>query len=234
MTPKKDIIRKPVYTLPDGFPLDPSCLGPNFTPKETAFILWYTMPETEAFLNAGRAASRAGYKPENAVTQGYLLRRKPRIAEKIESRMVSVDIGLRETIYRILNLSRIRFSWSITDFYRSIPCKRKIGDCEFDTWKPEAIPLNELEWPQRMCIDGLEFKGPDSELFYKLPDRDRAFKQFLQCAMLLAPDMFQESPLLQAMAAVYKVKTQVKGLKGMAAYLRGRIKKRLFFLDTSS
>jgi hypothetical protein len=71
-----------------------------------------------------------------------------------------------------------------------------------------------------MCIDGLEFKGPGSEVFYKLPDRDKAFKQFIQCSMLLAPDMFQESPLLRAYAAAYKIKLPGKGLKGMAAYMR--------------
>lgn len=206
--------------MPDGSPLNHSCLGPGFTPKETAFIVWYTHPGTEAFLNAGRAAIRAGYKPENAVAQGYLLRRKPRIAAKIESRLQPVKDRLHETIWRILDVSRIRAFWVITDFYRTFPCKRKIGDQEIDAWDFEAIPLNELEYKQRVCIDGLDIKGPESRVSYILPDRDKAFRQFLQCAMLLWPDMFQEDRLLMALAAVYKVKPAGKGLKGMAAYMR--------------
>jgi hypothetical protein len=222
MTPKKAIIRKPTYTLPDGKPLDPSCLGKDFTPKETAFILWFTHPGTEAFMNAGRSAIRAGYKPGNAVTQGYLLRRKPRIADMIQSRIAPVEIELHETIYRILNLSQIRFSWVITDFYRSIPCKRKAGEYEFDTWDFEHIPLDEIPEMKRLCIDGIEYKGPESRLSYILPDRDKAAKQYIQCAMLLYPEMFQENSDLRAMAAVYKVRPQGKGTKGIAAYMRER------------
>jgi hypothetical protein len=218
MTPKKNIVRKPVHTLPDGSPIPR--LGPDFTDREAAFITWYTYPGTEAFLNAGRAAIRAGYKPENAIAQGYLLRQKPRIADKIQSRIVPVEIELHETIYRILNLSRIRFSWSITDFYRSTPCKRKIGGYEFDTWEFEPIPLNEIPEMKRYCIDGIEYKGPESKVSYILPDRNQAAKQYFQCAFLLFPDMFNESPGLQAIAALYKIRPMGKGLKGIAAYMR--------------
>ena len=77
MTPKKDIVRKPTRTLPDGSPI-PS-MGNEFTPRENAFIYWYTNPKTEAFMNSGRAAVRAGYKPGNAVIQGYQLKKKPEI-----------------------------------------------------------------------------------------------------------------------------------------------------------
>jgi hypothetical protein len=215
MTPKKNIVRKPIRTLPDGSPLP--CLGPGFTPKETAFIVWYTHPGTEAFLNAGRAAIRAGYKPDNAVAQGYLLRRKPRIAEKIESHLQPVADRLHETVWRIWDTSRIRTFWSITDFYRDV----------YHTEKPgirhtiEAIPLDELEYKQRICIDGIEFRGPENWVSYKLPHRDKAFKQFLQCSMLLYPNQFQEDWLLMGLATVYKVKPARKGLKGIAAYLRG-------------
>jgi len=80
MTPKKDIVRKPVYTLDDGSPI-PS-MGDGFTAMESRFIFWYTFPKTEAYMNAGRAAVRAGYKGKSAVFQGYHLRQKPRIAKK--------------------------------------------------------------------------------------------------------------------------------------------------------
>jgi len=69
MTPKKNIVRKPTYALPDGSPIPSQ--GKEFTPKESRFIYWYTNPYSEAFLNSGRAAVRAGYKAGNAVIQGY-------------------------------------------------------------------------------------------------------------------------------------------------------------------
>ena len=187
MTPKKDIVRKPTYTLPDGSPLTANSLGPGFTLKETAFIMWYTHPGTEAFLNAGRAAVRAGYNPDNAVTQGYLLKRKPRIAKKIEELIIPVKQELMETIFRIVQLCKIRMNWTITDFYRdgkmTVTVKGKPKEIEIF----EIIPLEELSWKQRMCIDGITYKGPYNLPLYILPDREKAYKTFMKCYDILIP-----------------------------------------------
>ena len=40
MTPKKDIVRKPVHALPDGSPIPK--MGKKFSQKEDAFIYWFT------------------------------------------------------------------------------------------------------------------------------------------------------------------------------------------------
>ena len=223
MTPKKNIIRKPVHTLPDGSPLDVSAFGPGFTPKEAAFVAWYTHPGTEAFLNAGRAAIRAGYKPDHAIAQGYLLRRKPRIIKAIEEALPPVENSLVEELWRINRLSETRMFFDITDFYRNVPCKRKIringAEYEYDSMDIEAIPLEEIPADKRLCIDAIELKGPQSKVFYKLPDRRIAYRQFLQTAFLLFPQ-FTEDRQMTDEAAEIKIKTG-KGLKGMAAYLRG-------------
>jgi hypothetical protein len=188
MTPKKDIVRKPTLTLPDGSPI-PS-MGKEFTPKESRFIFWYTSPGTEAFLNAGRAAIRAGYRPKNAVTQAYLLKQKPRIAGKIDDILNPVKFHLHETLFRVIHLCRIRMFFDIKDFYR--PCKRIIKthgvEQEIDSFK--AIPLDEISEGNRMCIDGVDIKticGKD-EIWYKLPDRDVAFEQFFRCYKILFPE----------------------------------------------
>jgi hypothetical protein len=190
MTPKKNIVRKPTYTLPDGKRITAYSLGPGFTLKEAAFILWYTHPGTESFLNAGRAAVRAGYNPDNAVTQGYLLRRKPRIAKKIEELIVPVKWQLRETAWRIIFLCADRMFFKITDFYRS--CKRtvKIYGVEQEVSSVEPIPLDEISEKNRMCIDGITIKticGKD-EMWYKLPNRDKAYDLFMKCYKILMPE----------------------------------------------
>jgi hypothetical protein len=190
MTPKKDIVRKPTYTLPGGKRITAYSLGPGFTLKEAAFILWYTHPGTESFLNAGRAAVRAGYNPDNAVTQGYLLRRKPRIAKKIEELIIPVKWQLRETAWRIIFLCADRMFFKITDFYRS--CKRtvKIRGVEQEVSSIEPIPLDEISEKNRMCIDGVTVKtiyGKD-EMWYKLPDREKAYKLFMKCYKILMPE----------------------------------------------
>ncbi|GHV64182.1 hypothetical protein AGMMS49587_16040 [Spirochaetia bacterium] len=227
MTPKKNIVRKLTDTLPDGTLLDVSAFRPDFTPKEARFIAWYTHPGSEAFLNAGRAAIRAGYKQTNAVMQGYLLKQKPRIAEVIKNILPSVEDNLTSIVWRIWNLARIRMFYDIADFYRTFPYKQiiKIGKrqtVEFDTWDFEIIPLGELSWKKRMCIDGINYIGPQAKTVYILPNRDKEFKIYMECSALLFPDMFERDPFLRAMAAAFKAKIKRrKGIKGTAAYLRG-------------
>jgi len=188
MTPKKDIVRKPTYTLPDGTRLTANSLGTGFTLKETAFIVWYTHPGTEAFMNAGRAAVRAGYNPANAVAQGYLLKRKPRIAEKINSLLEYAKVELKDLIYSIADLCSIRMFWTIDEFYRdgkmTVTVKGKPKEIEIF----EIIPPEELSWRQRMCIDGITYKGPHNLPLYILPNREKAYKLFMKCYEILVPE----------------------------------------------
>jgi hypothetical protein len=188
MTPKKDIIRRPVYTLDDGSPV-PS-MGKEFTTKESRFIFWYTYPGTEAFMNAGRAAVRAGYKENSSVWQGYQLRRKPRIAKKIDSRLILVKGQLRDTIWRIAFLCKDRMFFDIKDFYRS--CKRiiKVHGVEQEVNSIEAIPLDEISEKNQMCIDAVDIKtiNGKNEFWYKLADRDKAIDLFMKCYKILMPE----------------------------------------------
>jgi len=203
MTPKKDIVRKPTYTLPDGTPLTAYSLGQGFTLKETAFIMWYTNPGTEAFLNAGRAAVRAGYNPSNAITQGYLLKQKPRIAKKIDDLIIPTKEQLHRAIWRIAFLCMDRMSYDVIDFFR--PCKRIVKtrgqEREIDGY--EVIPLNEITQRNRMCIDAVYTKTicGENEFWYKLPDRDKAFEMFMKCYKRLMPVMDNEEMDWKATAA---------------------------------
>ena len=185
MTPKKAIVRRPVYTLDDGSPV-PS-MGDEFTVKESRFIFWYTYPGSEAFMNAGRAAVRAGYKGKYAVLQGYQLRQKPRIAKKIDSLLEMSKQKIHDMVLRIAFLSIDRFFFDIRNFYR--PCKRnvKIYGVEQEIDSYEAIPLNEISERNRMCIDQITIKticGND-EIWYKLSNRNKAYKLFMKCYKIL-------------------------------------------------
>jgi len=188
MTPKKAIVRRPVYTLDDGSPI-PS-MGKEFTMKESRFIFWFSNPGTEAFMNAGRAAVRAGYKKNSAVWQGYQLRQKPRIAKKIEEMIIPVKEQIHDLIWRIVFLSRDRMFFKVTDFYR--PCKRivKKYGVEQEINSIEVIPLNEISERNIMIIDAVDIKtiyGKD-EIWYKLPDREKAYKTFMKCYKILIPE----------------------------------------------
>jgi hypothetical protein len=188
MTKKKNIIRRNVDTL-DGKIIDFHSLdagGAALTKRERAFIFWYTYPVSDAFMNAGRSAVRAGYKPKSAVMLGYRARYKPEIAAAITKILDErVYPGLRGTIWRIAWLCSIRMFFDLSDFYRTFPCERKIGDTKFKTWDFEAIPLTGLSYSQRLCIDGIDFKGPENKIIYKLPDRDKEFNLLMRCYEIL-------------------------------------------------
>jgi hypothetical protein len=193
MTPKKAIVRKPTYTLSDGSPIP--IIGKEFNKKENAFIYWYTSPGSEAFMNAGRAAVRAGYKPGNAVIYGYQLRQKLEISKTIDMILERTKERTKSLIYRIAFLCCDRMFFVITDFYRQVkkpvknPYKIKLPDGTWEerTWKYdfEIIPLDEISEKNRMCIDGITYKGRDNKPFYILPDKDKAFETFLNCCKAL-------------------------------------------------
>lgn len=212
MTKKKNIVRHKVDTL-DGKIIDFHSLevgGAALTRRERAFIFWYTYPGSEAFMNAGRAAVRAGYKPKSAVMLGYRARYKPEIAAAITKVLDErVRPGLKEAIWRIVWLCSIRIFFDISDFYRIFPCKQKVGDSEFETWDLETIPLTELSYSQRICIDGIDFKGPKNKIIYKLPDRDKEFKLFMKCYEILNSEKNKGEPEYKEIARLIRVNSAV-------------------------
>jgi hypothetical protein len=191
MTKKKNIVRHKVDTL-DGKIIDFHSLnagGSNLTDRERAFIFWFTYPGTEAFMNAGRTAARAGYKKSSAVMLGYRVRHKPEIAAAITKILDDrVRPELEEAVWRIAWLCSIRMFFDVADFYRTTKRIIKIrGKEETEKETLEIVPLAELTYQQRMCIDGIDYRGPDCIPVYKLPDREKAIKLFMQCYEILCP-----------------------------------------------
>ena len=231
MTPKKDIVRKPVHILPDGSPIPK--MGKGFNQKENAFIYWYTSPGSEAFMNAGRAAVRAGYKLESAVSYGWQLRQKLEISQTIDEVLEHTKEGMKSLIYRIAFLSRDRMFFKISDFYRS--CKRTVkvrGGEEIEVNSVEIIPLDEISERNRMCIDNIEFKGPQNIPLYKLPDRDKAADTFFKCAEIILGKPKIEI-IKDAITGNYRNDTPDEiDWKKTAGFLRESVKSLLPYLDT--
>jgi hypothetical protein len=231
MTPKKNIVRRPAYALPDGKTIT---AWDGFSLKETAFIHWYTNPGTEAFMNSGRAAARAGYKG-NTVVQGYLLKRKPRIAEIIDSLLISTGDQLLDIFWQVANVCGIRMFFNVADFYRKgkMTVTFRGKEKEIDIW--EVVPLSELTWAQLMCIDGIDFKGPHGIPVYKLPNREKAFKLFMKCYEIINPEKNKAEQDIEATYEIIRERKetpppvpvyQKAQLKAMAAFCnaaRGKI-----------
>ena len=122
--------------------------------------------------------------------------------------------GMKSLIYRIAFLCRDRMFFDITDFYRQVkkplknPEKIKLpnGNYEDITWEYsfEAIPLDEISERNRMCIDGIDFRGPHSIPVYKLPDRGKAFWLFMKCYKILMPEMNGAEINLKATAEIIR------------------------------
>ena len=202
MTPKKNIVREPAYFQPDGQAI-PS-VGLGFSAKESRFIYWYCNPNSEAFMNAGRAAARAGYKG-NTVFQGYQALRKPRVAKKINETITPVKNQLHEMLYRVIDLCRIRMLFDIKDFYRTHKRIIELNGTEIEVNRFEIIPLEELSWAQRMCVDNITFNGPQSEPIYILPDRDKNMDLFFRCYKLLIPERNGKDLAYKQLAEILRV-----------------------------
>ena len=188
MTPKKDIVRKPARETPSGLPIPK--MGAGLTKRENAFIYWYSEMNADSFLNAGRAAIRAGYKPNTAVIQGCQLRQKPHIAKILNDVIPDVKAQLEGIVYRIAYLCCDRMFWDIADYFRD--CKRTVKDRwgEREIKSFEAIPLDEIPERKRLCIDQVTIKtiaGKD-EWWYILADRRKAFELFFRCYKMIIPD----------------------------------------------
>jgi hypothetical protein len=228
MTPKKNIIRKPVHTAPDGSPIPK--MG-NFNKKENAFIYWFTNPGTEAFMNSGRAAVRAGYKPTNAVIYGYQLRQKPEISAAINAILERTRDDMRSLIFRIALLSSDRMFFDIADFYRQVkkplekPYKKLLpnGKLEDVTWEWdfEIIPLDEISERNRMCIDGITYKGKDNRPLYILPNREKAADTFFKCLECLYSKSRGE--IYYELFTYGTIKEPEEDLKTTAEFLRGDV-----------
>jgi hypothetical protein len=128
--------------------------------------------------------------------QGYLLRQKPRIAEMITANLEVSKIELRDAANRVMHILQIRMFFDVSDFFR--PCKRivKSHGCEMEVKSYEAVPLSELSWEQRMCIDQVTIKtinGKD-EWWYKLPNRDKTIDLFLKYYKRMFPERDNSEP----------------------------------------
>ena len=189
MTPKKDIVRKPAHETPSGSPIPK--MGEGLTKRENAFIYWYSERQADSFLNAGRAAIRAGYKPRTAIVQGCQLRQKPHIAKILDYVIPDVKKGqLKGIVWRIADLCCERMFWDISDYFRS--CKRTVKDRwrEREINSIEVIPLDEIPERKRLCIDQVTIKtiaGKD-EWWYILADRNKAFDLFFKCYKMIIPN----------------------------------------------
>jgi hypothetical protein len=204
MTPKKDIVREPTHKTPCGL-LIPK-MGAGLTKRENAFIYWYSERKADSFLNAGRAAIRAGYKSGTAVIQGCQLKQKPHIAKILNDVIPYVKAQLDGIVYRIAFLCADRMFWTITDFFRD--CKRTVkdrwGEREINSF--EVIPLDEIPERKRMCIDQVTIKtiaGKD-EVWYKLADRNKAHELFMKCYKMIIPNDDNEDRAYKEMAEILR------------------------------
>jgi phage terminase small subunit len=179
VTPKKNIVRKPTYTLPDGS-LIPS-MGEEFTAKESRFIFWYTYPGSEAFLNAGRAATRAGYKGSSAVWQGYQLRHKSDVDAAIKNILTSmVSVDIEELYQQALEMLRHRAFFNLADYVKQRTLTIKVGKDDYRDIEVECFKdLSELTPEQLKAVDGIDYRGVNGTRVLVMADRRETLRDII-------------------------------------------------------
>jgi phage terminase small subunit len=193
---KRAVKKKPennLIPLPDGQIVDISALGLDdlkLTPKEKAFVFWYTLPGSDSFQVQTKAAVKAGYKINTAYITGYQLRRKPEIQTAI-NRILDGKIkkDVDEVYNQIIEMEKNRLFFDMADFVHFAP--KTVGtDKEGNPIIVEGEYLKDIKDltpAQRMAIDGIDYKvsGAQSMKIYDMADREKAIAFFKDMKKIL-------------------------------------------------
>lgn len=150
--------------------LDSFDYGVRLTQREKLFVFWYTYPgNNSAYHNMAAAARKAGYSQKTAKETGYRLRHSEKLSPIIAKfDQDVVKTSLDDAYHRILQRKIARADFNGLDFYNV----SEFTDDEGRTYKNVTIKdPSEFTEDQKMCIDGIDFKGQRGIPYYMLPNR---------------------------------------------------------------
>jgi hypothetical protein len=181
----------------------------KLTDKQKLFVVWFSMPGTEYFHCAMKAARKAGYSPKKAAAGAYNIRRDPRIEKLIKQFDDSIGkTNILDAAERYLQEKIIRAEYDINDFYElkeyvdavTGQPKKKLLLKDLETLTPE----------QRLCIDGIDVKGQQGIPVFILADRQKERDSIIALAKKTGIDIPDEEFDIETIAELIKGNIQVK------------------------
>lgn len=206
---------KPSNTFPDGTLIDLDSYdwpeGERLSKKEKLYIVWYTFPGSEAYLDPTKAAMKAGYNINSAYRAKWNLERNPKIKALVEKITDScIKTSIKEAAQKLIQEKIRRATYSIDDFYQ----EKEIFN---DDNEPRVItamkPIDELTPEQKKLVENVEFTNTGIPS-YKLPNKEKEINEILK----LNAEMNQEKS-----TGDYDVETTVDVIKENLATVKTTI-----------
>ncbi|MDR1903944.1 MAG: terminase small subunit [Treponema sp.] len=155
--------------------------GVKLTALRRDFIVNYVTPGQPCFHNALQAALKAGYKEGVAKARIYDILRDPDIQKIIKKNESMAHRALHESAMRALELKQRRAFFDPLDYFqeKEITITGKDGG-EYTKSVMALKPLEEMTVEQRMCIDGVDVKGPAAVPVYLMANRERELNDIIK------------------------------------------------------
>jgi hypothetical protein len=180
----------------------------KLTEKQKLFIFWFSLPGTECYHCGLKAARKAGYTAATALTHAYKMRREPKIntlIKKFEDTIGRTD--LMDAAERYLQEKIIRAEYDIKDFYE---LKEYVDALGQPKKKLTLKNIADLTPEQRLCIDGVDVKGPQGIPVFILADRQKERDSIIALAKKTGIDTPDEEFDIETVAELIKGNIQVK------------------------
>lgn len=188
--------------------LDSFDYGIKLTQKEKLFVFWYTFPENSAYHNMAAAARKAGYSQKTAKETGFRLRHSDKLSPiiaKFDKNVVKTSLD--DAYHRILQRKIARADFNGLDFYNV----SEVTDDNGKTYKNVTIKdPSEFTEDQKLCIDGIDFKGQRGIPYYMLPNRTAEENKLIELYEKANGEDQKEGYEVETTAEIIKGNLQVK------------------------
>lgn len=207
---KKTRKRKPPEgksdVLPDGSILDINAYDwgefKDFIPKQKAFVIWYTLPSQNGFLNYTTAARKAGYATKTAYHMHSTVMKNEKLRNCIkmfEDRILKTSVA--DAYRNVMQMKIKRATYNIKDFYESEEIENKDTGVKYN--RIVAKSMDDIESDKAALIDNVDINQSGIATF-KLPNREKEINDIIK----LNADLNQEKS-----TGDYDVETTVETIK---------------------
>jgi hypothetical protein len=155
--------------------------GVKLTALRRDFLINYITPGQPCFHNALQAAIKAGYKEAVAKSNIYSILREPDIQKIIKKNESIAYQALHASAMRALELKQRRAFFDPINYFeeKEITLTNK-DDEEYTKSIISLKPMQDMTPEDRMCIDGVDFKGMQGIPVYSLPDRAKEINDIIK------------------------------------------------------
>ena len=178
--PAKKTEKKPKKNIAKIENLTIDFCGVKLTAKQKDFITRYVTPGQPGFHNGFRAATDAGYSKTTARAEIYIMLRNPDIQKIIKKAESIFYQDFHSHAMRARELKVTRAFHDPMDFFKNEEVTIETKKGKFTKKVLTLKPMEEMTLEQRLCIDGIDVKGPGAVPIYLTADRGKELNDVIR------------------------------------------------------